>query len=133
MCPRERVHSKRGYWGTRSCRKLTHEHALHTHVSLALVCQVACELYCTSVPHIINARRMRTRVTVVGLFVCVSVCYRSTACMGHLCNKMNVPANFAPNSKCFQLRNFTKKLSFTSYSLFFVFSIAKSAIFQFPV
>ena len=73
--------------------------------------------------HIINARRMRMRVTVV----CLSVCYRSTACVGHSCNKMNMPANFAPNSKDFQLRDFAKRLSLTSYSLFFVFSIARSA------
>ena len=43
---------------------------------------------------------------------------------------MNIPANFSPNSKGFQLRDFAKKLSVTSYSLFFIFSIAKSAIFH---
>ena len=95
-----------------------------------------CALYCAC-NRLINARRMRTRVTVVCLsvclFVCLSVCYRSTASVKHLCNKMNVPANFSPNSKGFQLRDFAKKLSLTSYSLFFVFSIARSAIFQFPV
>ena len=48
---------------------------------------------------------------------------------------MNVLANFALNPKGFQLRDFTKNLSLTSYSLLFVFSIAtcKSAIFQFLV
>ena len=45
--------------------------------------------------------------------------YHSTACVGHLCNKMNVPANFAPNSKDFQVRDFAKKLSLTSFSLFY--------------
>ena len=64
-----------------------------------------------------------------GLFVC----YQSIACIRYLCNKMNVPANFSPNSKDFQLRDFAKKLSLMSYSLFFVFSTAKSAFFQFPV
>ena len=67
-----------------------------------------------------------------SLFVCLSVCYQSTDCIRHLHNKMNVPANFAPNSKGFQLTDFAKilKLSLTSYSLFFIFSIAKSAIFH---
>ena len=37
------------------------------------------------------------------------------------------------NSKGFQLRDFAKNLSFMSYSLFFDFSTAKSAIFHFPV
>ena len=36
----------------------------------------------------------------------------------------------AYSSKGFQLRDFAKKLSLTSYSLFFVFSVAKSAIFS---
>ena len=66
----------------------------------------------------------------VCLFVYLFVCYQSTACLRHLCNKMNIPANFSPNSKGFQLRDFAKKLSLTSYSLFFIFSIAKSAIFH---
>ena len=43
---------------------------------------------------------------------------------------MNIPANFSPSSKGFQLRDFAKKLSLTSYSLFFIFSLAKSAIFH---
>ena len=34
--------------GIRGCRKLTHEQALHTCVSLALIYQVSCERYCIS-------------------------------------------------------------------------------------
>jgi hypothetical protein len=67
-------------------------------------------------PSIVNARHMRTRVTVVSLFIC----YHSTACIRRLCNKMNVPANFTLNSKGFQLRDFAKKLSVTCYRIFFV-------------
>ena len=99
----------------------------------ALQCSASHSSFELAILSFFNARRMRTRVTVVCLSVCLFVCYRSTACVGHLCNKMNVPANFVPNSKGFQLRDFAKKLSLTSYSLFFVFGIAKSAIFQFPV
>ena len=47
----------------------------------------------------INARHMRTRVTVV----CVSVCYRSTDCSKGLYNKMNIPGDFTLISKGFQL------------------------------
>ena len=65
-----------------------------------------------------------------SLFVYLFICYQSTACVWYLCNKMNKPANFAPNSKGFHLRDFAKKLSFTSYNLFFIFSIVKSAIFH---
>ena len=53
---------------------------------------------------------MRTKVTVVSL----SVCSPSTACVRHLCNKMNLPANFVPNSKDFQLWDFAKKFSLMS-------------------
>ena len=42
---------------------------------------------------------------------------------------MNIPANFALNYKGFQLRDFAKKLSLTSYSLVLHFSTPKSAIF----
>ena len=51
----------------------------------------------------------------VCLFVCLFICYQSTACLRHLYNKMNILANFSPNSKGFQLRDFAKKLSVTSY------------------
>ena len=86
----------------------------------------------------INARRMRTRVTVVSLFVCLfvclcvclSVCYCSTAYLWHLYEKINIPANFSLNSKDFQLRDWAKTLSISSYSLFFICSTAKLAIFQ---
>ena len=45
---------------------------------------------------------------------------------------MIIPGNL---SKGFQLRDFAKMFSLMSYGLFFIifFSIAKSAIFQFPV
>ena len=72
-------------------------------------------------------------ITVASLFVCLFVCYQSTACVRHLCNKINIPVDFVPNLKGFQLRDFAKKLCLTSYSLFFILSIAKSAIFQFPI
>ena len=66
---------------------------------------------------IFNARRMRTRVTVV----CESVCYQSTACLRPLCNKMDIPANFSLNSQDFQRRDFATMFSFTSYS--FILSV----------
>ncbi len=73
------------------------------------------------VRNFINARHACAQVviTVVILSVCWSVCYQSTGCIRHLCNKMNVPANCAQNFKKFQLRDFAKNLSFTTYSLFF--------------
>ena len=62
--------------------------------------------------------------------VCLSVCYHSTACVRYLSIKLNVPANFAPNSKGFQLRDFVKKLSLTSYSLFFVLAHQSQPFFS---
>ena len=74
---------------------------------------------------------MRTRVTVVHLFVCLFVCLLPVYCLLKTFIQQNEHiSQFSPNSKGFQLRDFTKKLSLTSYSLFFIFSIAKSAIFH---
>ena len=63
---------------------------------------------------IINTRHMCTRVMVV----CLSVCYQSTACLRPLCNKMDIPANFLPNSQDFQLRDIAKMHELQPYSLF---------------
>ena len=52
----------------------------------------------------------------VRLSVCLSVCYRSTACLRSLYNKMDIPDHFTLISEGFQLRDFSKKLSFKSYS-----------------
>ena len=54
-----------------------------------------------------NARRMRTRVMVL--------CYQSTAGLRPLCKKVNIPSSFSLNFHYFQLRNFAKMLSVTSY------------------
>ena len=57
---------------------------------------------------VINARRMHIRVVVV--------CYQSTDGFRGLYGKMNIPDDFAPISKGFQLWNWLKTLSFMSYS-----------------
>ena len=51
---------------------------------------------------------------------CVSVNY-SSASLRHVCDKLNLPTKSSLNSKGLQLADFAKKLSFLSYSLFFVF------------
>ena len=67
---------------------------------------------------------MRTRVTVVCLFVC----YQSTDCLRDLHIKMNILAGFTLDVEDFQLRDFFKTLSFKTYS--FIWR-AKAAIFFF--
>ena len=74
---------------------------------------------------LINARRIRMRVTVVSL----SICYQSTDFLRSLYNKVNIPDDFTLISKGFQLWDFSKKLSFKSYSFNRSFLHAKSAIF----
>ena len=75
---------------------------------------------------------MRTRVIVIILCVCMcvclSVCYRSSAGVRHVYDKLNLPAKSLLNAKGFQLADFAKKVSFPSYSFFFHFRTAKSAI-----
>ena len=44
---------------------------------------------------------MRTRVTVVCLCVCVSVCYRSSANVRRVCDKLNLPTQSLLNAKGF--------------------------------
>ena len=81
---------------------------------------------------------MRTRVTVVGLSVCLSVCV--CLCVTNLApayNKLNLPAWSSLNSKGFQLADLAKKLSFPSYGMFSLlhsprrpFAIIKVAMWQ---
>ena len=58
---------------------------------------------------------MRMRVTVVSL----SACPQSSASQGRVYNELNLPARSLLHSKRFQLMDFVKELSFSSYSLFF--------------
>ena len=64
---------------------------------------------------------MCTRVTVV-LFVCLCVRRHSSASLQRERKKLNLAAKSLRNAKGFQLMDFTKRLSFVSYSLFFVFA-----------
>ena len=65
----------------------------------------------------INAQCMRTRVTgYSSLFVCLYVCYHSSASLRHVCNKLNLPARSLLHSKGFQLTNFAKR---KNVSIFF--------------
>ena len=65
----------------------------------------------------INAQCMRTRVTgYSSLFVCLYVCYYSSASLRHVCNKLNLPARSLLHSKGFQLTNFAKR---KNVSIFF--------------
>ena len=74
---------------------------------------------------------MRTRVTVVCLSVCLSVCLLPVYCLHKTFMQQNERiSQFCAEFRRFQLRDFAKKLSLTRYSLFFIFSIAKSAIFH---
>ena len=70
---------------------------------------------------------MPMRVTVVCpsvlcVFVCLSLCYHSSASASllYVCDKLSLPAKSLLNSKGFQLAGFTKKLSLLSYSFFFI-------------
>ena len=58
----------------------------------------------------------------VCVCVCVCMCYHSSASVQRVCDKLNLPAWSSLNDKGFQLTDFTKKLSFLSYSLFFTFA-----------
>ena len=51
VCPRRRVHSKRGYRVHVVARNWLVSRRYTTCVSLALVCQVTCERYCSLNPH----------------------------------------------------------------------------------
>ena len=55
-----------------------------------------------------------------SLCVCLSVCYQSSASVRRSCDKMNLPDRSLLNSEGFELGDFAKKLSFPSYSSFFV-------------
>ena len=61
-------------------------------------------------------------------FVCVCVCYQSSASLWRACDKLNLPAWYSPNSKGFQLADFAKTFSIPSYGLFFAFAQPKVAI-----
>jgi hypothetical protein len=52
---------------------------------------------------------LRLSICLFNLLLVATTLY--TAGVRHVCNKVNLPANFAPNSKGFQLRDFAKNLS----------------------
>ena len=52
----------------------------------------------------------------VCLSVCVCVCPHSSASLGRVCNKLNLLARSLLYSKGFQVTDFVKKLSFSSYT-----------------
>ena len=54
--------------------------------------------------------------------MCLYVCPHSSASLGCVCNELNLPARSLLLSKGFQLTDVVKKLSFPSYSLFFLAS-----------
>ena len=54
----------------------------------------------------------------VCLSVCLSVCPHSSAGLVRVCNELNLPARSLLHFEGFQLTDFAKKLSFSSYSLF---------------
>ena len=70
---------------------------------------------------LINARRACLRVTVVCLFVSMSV-LKLVACIWRVCNTLNLPVKSLVNSKGFQLTDFAKKVPFPSCSLIFIFT-----------
>ena len=59
---------------------------------------------------------MHTRVTVVCVRVCVSVCYQSAGHINGLYIKLKIPVDFTPFSRGFQLLDFSKNASLKSYS-----------------
>ena len=61
--------------------------------------------------YVVNTQCMHMRITVV----CLSVGYQSTEDI-NLYNKMNIPPYFMMTSQGFQLWDFSKTLSFKSYS-----------------
>ena len=72
----------------------------------------------------------------VRLSVCLFVCYPSIYCLHKTLNFMQqnkCASQFCAELQRFSTRDFDKKLSLSSYSLFLIFSIAESAIFQCPI
>ena len=65
--------------------------------------------------------------------MCMTACYHSSASIRRMCDKLNLPARSSLITKGFQLADFTKELSFRSYSLLFTvsFSIIEVATCQY--
>ena len=61
---------------------------------------------------------MRTRVIVLTLCVCVSVCPSFSGSIKRLYNTLMTEIGFVLNAKDFQLTDFSEKASFESYKLF---------------
>ena len=61
---------------------------------------------------------MCTRVIVLTLCVCVSVCPPFSGSIKRLYNTLITEIGFVLNAKDFQLTDFSEKASFESYSLF---------------
>jgi hypothetical protein len=107
--PKEHSHVQ-NYLSSHSLRPCTHE-----------TIKDECLAHWTGLMLVINARRMHTGVTIVCLFVCVSVCLLRVYCLLKTFMQHTMKSVFLPNSESLQLRNFTIKLSFTRYKFILCF------------
>ena len=70
------------------------------------------------------------RVTVVILCVCLSVCYRPSADIRRVCDKIGLPVYSSLHAKGFKLSVFAKKPSISSSSLFSLRTAERAAILK---
>ena len=69
---------------------------------------------------------MHTRVTVLGLFVCLSVCYQSPGFYSRLYDKLDIPACCSLVFLGFKLSDFDKTVSFVFIGAFHCYFVVSS-------
>ena len=87
----------------------------------------------THAAHAAHARRMCTRVTVLCLFVCLSVCYQFPGFFSFLYDELYLPACSSLVFLCFQLTDFDKTVSFAKYSAFHGYFVVSSPYERFRI
>ena len=93
---------------------------------------ITIQYVCRTIILIFNARRMRESYCShpVCLCVCLSVCYRPSADIRRVCDKIGLPVYSSLHAKGFKLSVFAKKPSISSSSLFSLRSAERAAILK---
>ena len=76
---------------------------------------------------------MRTRVTVLGLSVCLFVCYQSPGFFSRLYDKLDIPTCFSLVFLDFQLTDFDKTVSFVFFGAFHGYFVVSSPYERFRI
>ena len=76
---------------------------------------------------------MRTRVTVLSLSVCLSVCYQSPGFFSRLYDKLDIPACSSLVFLGFQLTDFDKTVLFGFFSAFHGYLVVSSTYERFRI